>query len=109
MKCPRKKLKVLHEQNKEHFIKTKTLIYLNVMLSPQLIIKQKKYDGSDKVFWVSKKRNILWILLRSYCKTIPGRGGFVSITGNVPNRQTIIGYFLSFINLLQNIKLCKNV
>ena len=67
--------------------------YVTHRKSPKLTIKQRKYEGSDQVFLMSKKRNIFWVLLRSLCKTIPGWGGFISITGDAPKRLTIIGYY----------------
>ena len=64
--------------------------YVTQRDSPKLTIKQKKYDGSEEVFASSRKKNLLWIMLRHYSNRIPGWGGFVSITGNAPKRQTII-------------------
>ena len=67
--------------------------YVTHRKSPKLTIKQRKYEGSGEVFLMSKKRNNFWVLLRSLCKTIPGWDGFISITGDAPKRQTIIGYY----------------
>ena len=35
----------------------------------------------------------MWVLCSRLCKAIPGWGGFMSIPGDAPKRQTIIGYY----------------
>ena len=42
--------------------------YVTHRKSPKLTIKQRKYEGSDEVFLMSKKRNIFWSSLEVFVK-----------------------------------------
>jgi hypothetical protein len=42
---------------------------------------------------LSWQKNITWLLLRETALKVPAWGGFVSLTGNLPDTLTTIGYY----------------
>lgn len=80
--------------------------YMTIRTSPQLSITRYRYQEGLESFIVSKWRN-MWLFLRETERAIPGWGGFVSITGNAPQRLTTIGYYPVIPNPITEYKTVK--
>lgn len=72
-------------------------IYIGKRKSPELQITRKYVDGGSDAYETNMKKNFLWILIRLHCaktgQEVPGWGGHVSLTGEVPTRLTTIEYY----------------
>ena len=68
-------------------------VYVNFRKSPKLVTTKRIYEGGPEALNMAVLRNTLWMWLRHCSDHIPALGGFISITGTVPKRLTIIGYY----------------
>ena len=71
--------------------------YVSQRKCPSYPVTNTVYPGSQGSVSVSMKKDITWLLLRlkntHLEQEIPGWAGFVSLTGDTPNRLTTIDYY----------------
>ena len=73
--------------------------YLGKRKSPQIQITTKVIEGGREVLENQMRKNLLYIIVRMQSvkrnsrQTIPAWGGYVSVTGDVPEKLTTIEYY----------------
>lgn len=70
--------------------------YIGKRKSPKLELRYKAVDGKD-AHQNCEMKNMLWMLLRLHAaaneQVVPGWGGYISLTGDVPDRLTTVEYY----------------
>ena len=70
--------------------------YISQRKSPEMSIQRNSTPGSEAANLTANQKDIAWLVLRSVKsdnQTIPGWAGFVSQTGEKPDRLTLIDYY----------------
>ena len=71
--------------------------YVTQRKSPQLVIRQRTYPGSDDAFRDAGMQHLLWLLIRmkssSLGQEVPGWTGFITMVGQNPQSLMTIDYY----------------
>ena len=85
------------EQHIEIHLPELTYCYVTSRKSPGFDFQQKSIPGGQEALQHSARINLLWILLRLHAslaeQDVPGWAGFVSLTGEKPERKTTVDYY----------------